>query len=60
RDILGAHNAKLYACTRQSMELAAPRPADVSLSSARAMALGFKSGPLRKELERLACTRNED
>jgi len=60
RDILGAHNAKLYACTRQSMELAAPRPADVSLSSARAMALGFKPGPLRKELERLACTRNED
>ncbi len=55
RDILGAPNAKLHACTRQSIETAAPRPADVSLSSARAVALGFKPGPLREELERLAC-----
>jgi len=57
RDIVGVPNAKLYACTRQSIEMAAPRPADVSLSSTRAMALGFKPGSLRKELERLACTR---
>ena len=58
QDILGAHNAKLYACTRQSIKMPALRPADVSLDSARAVALGFKPGPLRKELERLACTRN--
>jgi len=32
-----------------------PRPADVSLDSARAVALGFEPGPLRKEPERLAC-----
>jgi dTDP-4-dehydrorhamnose reductase len=55
RDILGAPNAKLHACTRQGIEMPAPRPADVSLSSARAMALGFKPGPLREELEKLAC-----
>jgi len=60
RDIIGAPNAKLYACTRQSIETAAPRPSDVSLSSARAMALGFKPGSLRKELERLACTKIEN
>ncbi len=59
RDIAGVPNAKLYACTRQSIETAAPRPADVSLSSTRAMALGFKPGSLRKELERLVCTRIE-
>jgi len=60
RDIVGVPNAKLYACTRQSIEMAAPRPADVSLSSTRAMALGFKPGSLRKELERLACTKIEN
>ena len=59
RDILGAPNAKLCACTRQSIETAAPRPADVSLNSGRAMALGFKPGSLREELERLDCTRIE-
>lgn len=59
RDIVGVPNAKLYACTRQSIAIAAPRPADVSLSSARAMALGFKPGSLRKELERLVCTKIE-
>jgi len=58
RDILGAPNARLNACTRQSIEMAAPRPADVSLSSSRAMALGFKPGSLREELKRLACTRH--
>jgi len=59
RDIVGVPNARLYACTRQSIEMAAPRPADVSLNSTRAMALGFKPGSLRKELERLACTKIE-
>jgi len=55
RDVAGVPNAKLNACTRQSIEMAAPRPADVSLDSARAVALGFEPGPLREELERLAC-----
>jgi dTDP-4-dehydrorhamnose reductase len=59
RDIVGAPNAKLYACTRQSIEIAAPHPADVSLGSTRAMALGFKPGSLRKELARLVCTKIE-
>ncbi len=59
RDIVGAPSAKLYACSRQSIEMAAPRPADVSLSITRAMALGFKPGSLRGELESLACTKIE-
>src|SRR5208337_2400456 len=33
RDIIGAPNANLYPCTRQRIKTAAPRPADVSLSS---------------------------
>ncbi|MGO9018261.1 MAG: SDR family oxidoreductase [Syntrophobacteraceae bacterium] len=55
RDVAGVPNAKLNACTRQSIQMAAPRPADVSLDSTRAVALGFEPGPLREELERLAC-----
>jgi dTDP-4-dehydrorhamnose reductase len=58
QDVLGAHNARLFPCTRQSVAMPAARPADVSLDVTKAMSLGFKPGSLREELERLACIKN--
>jgi len=55
RDVLRAPNARLYPCSRQSIAMPAARPADVSLDITKAMALGFKPGCLREELERLDC-----
>ena len=55
RDVLRPPNAKLFSCRRQSVAMPAPRPEDVSLDITKAMALGFKPGCLREELERLAC-----
>ncbi len=57
KDVLGENNAGLSPCTRQSITMPAPRPADVSLDISRAAALGFKPGSLRDELEKLDCVR---
>jgi dTDP-4-dehydrorhamnose reductase len=58
RDVLGAHHASLFPCGRQSVTMPAARPADVSMDITKAMALGFRPGYLREELERLACIKN--
>lgn len=52
RDVLGM-DANLFACTRDSVPLPAPRPPDVSLDSTRAAGLGFRPGSVRGELEHL-------
>ncbi|MEH2244028.1 SDR family oxidoreductase [Nostoc sp.] len=41
----------LKACRQQDVKMAAPRPADVSLDSSKAFALGYQPLSLRKELE---------
>ena len=57
RDVLGIHFARLSPCEQKSVKMPAPRPPDVSFEISRAMALGFKPGSLREELEKLFCTR---
>ncbi|MBN3926430.1 NAD(P)-dependent oxidoreductase [Nostoc sp. NMS4] len=47
----------LKSCRQQDVKMAAPRPADVSLDSSKAFALGYQPLSLRKELEELAVSR---
>lgn len=56
RELLGAHNARITPWTQKNSKMPAPRPPDVSLEITRAVSLGFKPGPLRRELEKLVCT----
>lgn len=44
---------KLKSCRQQDVKMAAPRPADVSLDSSTAFALGYQPLSLRKQLEEL-------
>ncbi|MBW4563017.1 MAG: NAD(P)-dependent oxidoreductase [Mojavia pulchra JT2-VF2] len=46
-------NAKIQGCRQQDIKMAAPRPADVSLDSSKAFALGYQPLSLRKELQEL-------
>lgn len=43
----------LKSCRQQDVKMAAPRPADVSLNSAKAFALGYKPLSIKTELERI-------
>ncbi|MDZ8023768.1 MAG: NAD(P)-dependent oxidoreductase [Nostoc sp. DedQUE11] len=43
----------IKACRQQDVKMAAPRPADVSLDSSKAFALGYEPLSLRKELQEL-------
>jgi dTDP-4-dehydrorhamnose reductase len=43
----------IKACRQQDVQMAAPRPADVSLDSAKAFALGYQPRTLRQELEEI-------
>ncbi|MEH2252174.1 SDR family oxidoreductase [Nostoc sp.] len=43
----------LKSCRQQDVKMAAPRPADVSLDSSKAFALGYQPLSLRKELQEL-------
>jgi dTDP-4-dehydrorhamnose reductase len=47
---LGAHGAKLIPCRQRDKVMAAPRPADVSLNSHKAFALGFNPPVLMEDL----------
>ncbi|MEH2077482.1 MAG: NAD(P)-dependent oxidoreductase [Nostoc sp.] len=44
---------KLKSCRQQDVEMAAARPADVSLDSSKAFVLGYEPWSLRKELQEL-------
>jgi len=43
----------LKSCQQQDVKMAAPRPADVSLDSTKAFALGYKPLPIKSELEKI-------
>ncbi len=44
---------KIHSCCQQDVEMNAPRPADVSLDSSKAMSLGYNPLSIREELELL-------
>ncbi len=49
-EIFGFNDAKFTACLQRDVRMAAPRPPDVSLDSAKARAMGFKPGALMEEI----------
>ena len=50
-DVLGLPHNKIKHCLQIDVPMAAPRPSDVSLDSAKAFRLGYCPSPLREELE---------
>jgi dTDP-4-dehydrorhamnose reductase len=52
-DIFNFRNAKLNPCRQQEIQMAAPRPRDVSLTNAKAMQMGFQPDPVKVSLERI-------
>ncbi|HAA32995.1 MAG TPA: NAD(P)-dependent oxidoreductase [Cyanobacteria bacterium UBA8553] len=55
-EVLELPQEKLKACQQKDVQMAAPRPADVSLDSSMAFALGYQPLSLREELEMLRST----
>jgi len=53
-ETFGIANPPIKACRQEDISLPAPRPADVSLSSAYAYSLGFNPPPLQDELQGVA------
>ncbi|BAZ48055.1 dTDP-4-dehydrorhamnose reductase [Nostoc sp. NIES-4103] len=49
-------DSKIKSCRQQDVKMAAPRPADVSLDSSQAFALGYQPLSLKEELENLLST----
>ena len=54
---LGRPGTQLAAISRKEVAFRAPRPADVSLDSRKAMALGYKPLPIDEELNALECVK---
>jgi dTDP-4-dehydrorhamnose reductase len=52
-EVFQIYDAKLQGCLQQDVKMAAPRPADVSLDSSKAFALGYKPLSLKEELAAL-------
>ncbi|WP_066381167.1 MULTISPECIES: NAD(P)-dependent oxidoreductase [unclassified Anabaena] len=50
-EVLQLPDTGLKACRQQDVKMAAPRPADVSLDSSKAFALGYKPLSIREELQ---------
>ncbi|MBI4847490.1 MAG: NAD(P)-dependent oxidoreductase [Nitrospirae bacterium] len=53
RNVLGLHEAKLIQYRQRDIVMAAPRPPDVTLDSAKAYTLGFSPLSLRDELQKI-------
>jgi len=58
-DVFNLRNAKLNPCKQQEIQMAAPRPGDVSLNNAKAMQMGFQPDPIKVSLERLEAVANK-
>jgi dTDP-4-dehydrorhamnose reductase len=58
-EVFDLRNAKLNPCRQQEIQMAAPRPRDVSLTSAKAMQMGFQPNPVKLSLERVKAAGNE-
>ena len=58
-DVFNFRNAKLNPCRQQEIQMAAPRPRDVSLTNAKAMKMGFQLDPVKLSLERIKAVGNE-
>ena len=52
-EVFNFPNANLNPCRQQEIQMAAPRPRDVSLSNAKALHLGFQPDAIKESLERL-------
>ncbi len=55
-EVLELPQERLKSCQQKDVQMAAPRPADVSLDSSMAFALGYQPLSLREELEMLRGT----
>jgi dTDP-4-dehydrorhamnose reductase len=58
-DVFNLRNAKLNPCRQQEIQMAAPRPRDVSLTNAKAMQMGFQPESIKVSLERLKTVANQ-
>lgn len=58
-DAFNFRNAKLIPCRQKEIQMAAPRPHDVSLTNAKAMQMGFQPDPIKVSLERLKAVANK-
>jgi dTDP-4-dehydrorhamnose reductase len=58
-DVFNLRNAKLNPCSQKEIQMAAPRPRDVSLTNAKATRLGFQPDPIKVSLERLKAVANK-
>ena len=52
-EVFNFPNAKLIPCRQQEIQMAAPRPRDVSLTNAKAIQMGFRPDAIKESLERL-------
>ena len=52
-EVFNFPNAKLNPCRQQEIQMAAPRPRDVSLTNAKAIQMGFQPDAIKESLERL-------
>ena len=58
-EVFNFPNANLNPCRQQEIQMAAPRPRDVSLANAKAMEMGFQPDPIKVSLERLKAVDNK-
>lgn len=54
---VGADPSRIHSCRQRDVPMPAPRPADVSLDSSKAFALGYDPLPVDRELAALECVR---